>query len=170
MYFSGIPRLSVFCDWLFLVFSSVSLQIAANFLFFLKVARILREKLCELWRLNWFCSFLTKKLTSSIIRGKRFQQKQTMNIVEFGTKPRSYSFFFNNDTIFVSPIYTFSLAGNKTVCTPLQGTNKEKYFNHINLKGRRPNLAGNEHISVHLFSHRPHLFHLLTEKCTGLIG
>ena len=28
---------------------------------------------------------------------------------------------------FVSPIYTFFLAGNKIVYTPRQGTNREKY-------------------------------------------
>ena len=53
MYSPVIPRLSVFCDWLFLVISGVSLETAANFLLFLNVAMILREKLCQLCRLNW---------------------------------------------------------------------------------------------------------------------
>ena len=30
-------------------------------------------------------------------------------------------------------------------------------------------LPGNEHLSVYFFFHRPRLFHLSTEKCTGLI-
>ena len=53
MYSSAIPGLSVFCDWLFLVFAGVSLEAAANFLLFLNVATILRKKLRQLCRLNW---------------------------------------------------------------------------------------------------------------------
>ena len=49
MHSSAIPGLSVFWDWLFLVFSGVSFETAANFLPFLNVAIFLREKLvsCE---------------------------------------------------------------------------------------------------------------------------
>ena len=54
MYTLAIPGLSVFCDWLFLLFAGVSRETAANFLSILNVALILREKLCQLWRLNWF--------------------------------------------------------------------------------------------------------------------
>ena len=46
MYSGVIFGSSGFCDWLFLVFSGVSLETAANFLIFLKVAMILREKFC----------------------------------------------------------------------------------------------------------------------------
>ena len=52
MYSWAIAGSSVLCDWLFLVFSGVSLETAANFLLFLKVAMILREKFCQLWILN----------------------------------------------------------------------------------------------------------------------
>ena len=48
--------------------------------------------------------------------------------------------------------------------TPTQGTNREKYFNHINYKGPMRTLAGNKHLSVHFFLHVPRLFHLSTEK------
>ena len=44
---------SVFCDRLFLAFSGVSLETAANFLLFLSVAMIRREKFCKQWRLVW---------------------------------------------------------------------------------------------------------------------
>ena len=44
----AISGSSVFCDRLFFVFSGVSLETAANFLLFLKVAMILREKFCQL--------------------------------------------------------------------------------------------------------------------------
>ena len=54
MYSPAIPGSSVFCDWLFLAFSGVSLETGANFLWFLNVALIFRRKLCQLWRLNWF--------------------------------------------------------------------------------------------------------------------
>ena len=51
MYSWAIPRSSVFCDSMFLVFSGVSLEIAASFLLFLKVAMILRKSSvsCEDW-------------------------------------------------------------------------------------------------------------------------
>ena len=68
-YSSAISELSVFCDWLFLVFSGVSLETTANFLLFLNVAMILRKKLCHLWRLNWFL-FYNKVLIFSIMRRK----------------------------------------------------------------------------------------------------
>ena len=41
------------------------------------------------------------------------------------------------NSTFVSPIYTFSQAGNIIVYTPSQDTNREKYFNHINYKDKR---------------------------------
>ena len=50
---------------------------------------------------------------------------------------------YNNKSTFVSPFYTtLSLAGNKIVYTPIQGTNRENYFNHIIYKGKIPSLAG----------------------------
>ena len=58
-----------------------------------------------------------------------------------------------------------SLAGNIIVCTPDQGTNREKYFNHINYQRERmQTLAGNKHLSVYFFPHGPRLFHLSTGK------
>ena len=70
----------------------------------------------------------------------------------------------NINSTFVTPIYTFSLAGNIIVYPPMQATNREKYFNHIIYKGKMPTLAGNEHLCVQFFLHRPRLFHLSTEK------
>ena len=54
MYSWAIPGSSVFCDWLFLVISGVSLETAANFLLFHNVSMILKENLYQFWRLNWF--------------------------------------------------------------------------------------------------------------------
>ena len=50
------------------------------------------------------------------MREKSFRQRQTVNKVEFGTIPKDYNFYYNNSTL-VSPIYTFSLAGNIIVYT-----------------------------------------------------
>ena len=92
-----------------------------------------------------------------------FQQKQTVNDVRFSTIPKACN-LYNNKSNFVSPIYTFSLAGNIIVYTPNQGENREKYFNHINYQGKTPTLTGNKHPSVHFFFHRPRLFHLSRKK------
>ena len=70
MYYWAIPGSTVFCDWLFLVTSGVSLKIAANFFLFLNVAMVLREKLCHLWKLKWFFNFITEVLISSHYEGK----------------------------------------------------------------------------------------------------
>ena len=48
MYSWAIPGSTLFCDWLFPVFSGVSREKAASSLLFPKVAMILREKLYEL--------------------------------------------------------------------------------------------------------------------------
>ena len=51
------------------------------------------------------------------------------------------------------------------VYTPDQGTNREKYFNHIICQRKKmPTLARNKHLSVHLFPHGPSPFRLSTEK------
>ena len=76
MYSWAIPGSNVFRDWLFLVISGVSLETAANFLLFLNFSMILREKLCQLWRLNWFFIFITEVLISSYYEGKG----QTVNV------------------------------------------------------------------------------------------
>ena len=53
MYSRAIPGWSVFVIDCSLFFSGVSLETSANFLLILNVAIILRETLCQLWRLNW---------------------------------------------------------------------------------------------------------------------
>ena len=86
------------------------------------------------------------------MRENRFQQKQTVNDVKFSTIPKGCNLYFNNNTI-ASRIYTLSMAAETNVYTPIQGTNKEKYFNHIIYKGKMPTLAANKHLSVHFFLH-----------------
>ena len=80
---------------------------------------------------------------------------------------KSYKIYENST--FSSPCYTFSLAGNILIFTLIQGTNRENYFNHIIYKKKMPTRAGNKHPSVQFSFHRQRLFHLSTEKCTGLI-
>ena len=74
---------------------------------------------------------------------KKFQTKQTVNVfVKINAVPKATNLYYNNST-FGSRIYTSSLAGNKSVHTPIQGTIREKYFIHIILTGKMSTLAGN---------------------------
>ena len=73
MYSWAILGLSVFCDQLILVFWGFSLGTAANFLLFLKVAMILREKFYQQWRLNRSFLLQSKVIISSYYEGKGFQ-------------------------------------------------------------------------------------------------
>ena len=77
MYSWAIPGSSVFCHWLFLVFSGVSLETAANFLLFFKVAMILGES-CQLWRLYWILIIQQRRISRLIMR-ETVQSKQTVN-------------------------------------------------------------------------------------------
>ena len=67
IYSWAVSGSSVFCDWLFLVFSGVFPVNAANLLLFFKNALILREKFCQLWRLNWSYFFSYQKCYSPFI-------------------------------------------------------------------------------------------------------
>ena len=162
MYSWAISGSSVFRDWLFLVFSGVSLETAAIFLLFLKVAMLLREKFYQQYRLNWSFIFVIKVLISSYYEGKgSIKTKELMT-----SNPVQYSKATNYILILVLSFLLFIpfRAGNINVYTPTRGTNREKYFNHIIYKGILPTLAGNKHLFVHFFLHGPRLFHPSTEK------
>ena len=73
-----------------------------------------------------------------------------------------------NNSIFVSPIYTSSLAGNIFVYTPSHITNRKKHSNLINYKNRMPTLAVNKHLSIHFLSQKPRI-PLCRRKSTSLI-
>ena len=92
MYSSAITGSSMFFDSLFLVYFGACLKTAVTFPLFLNVAMILREKLCQLWKLNWFFVFVTKMSICSIVREKEFQQKQTVNDVKLSTITKGYQF------------------------------------------------------------------------------
>ena len=80
---------------------------------------------------------------SSIMTEKSFNKSKQLIMSNFCTKPKSPILYINNIT-FNSPIYTFSLAGNIIVYTPIQETNRGDYFNYINFKGKMPTLARNK--------------------------
>ena len=65
------------CDWLFLVFSGFSLEIAANFLLFLNFVNVLRDRFCQLWRLKWVFILITKANISSYYEGKVLTQTKS---------------------------------------------------------------------------------------------
>ena len=67
IYSWALPGSSVFCDWIFLVFSGVFLETAANFLLFLKIAMILRKEVCQQWKLNRSFYFCNQKWRSPLI-------------------------------------------------------------------------------------------------------
>ena len=91
---------------------------------------------------------------------KKIKQLMTSNSVQYR---KATNLYIDNST-FVSPIHTFSLAGNIIVYTPNQGINREKCFIHIMYEGKMPTLAGNKDRSVHFFLHGPCLFHFSREK------
>ena len=80
-----------------------------------------------------------------------------------GTIPKGYN-LYNNNCTFISPINTFPWRENIIVYTPNQGTNREKYLNHIVYQRRDANSAGKKHLSIHFFLLGPRLFHASTQK------
>ena len=55
-----------------------------------------------------------------------------------------YNNYSKNDSNFISPIYTFSLAGNINAYMQSQGKNREKYFNHIEYKLKNADYGGKQ--------------------------
>ena len=75
----------------------------------------------------------------------------------------------NNNNIFISPTYTFSLAVNIVVYTPSQGSNREKYFIHINNKGTRCRLWREMNTFHPFLASSAAFFPSFDRKCTSLI-
>ena len=80
------------------------------------------------------------------IKSKRFTMEKLVQ------DQNVYSFYYCNST-FVSPFYTFSMAGNITVYMSIQDTNGEKYFN-LYFQGRKGQLR-RELITI------PSIFHAI---------
>ena len=56
---------------------------------------------------------------------EKFHESKQLMTSKMSVRPKATNLYINIST-FVSPIYTYSLAGNITVYTPVQGTNREK--------------------------------------------
>ena len=123
--FSASPRTGLICDWLFLVFSGVSLETAANFFFLFHFCHISERNACQLWRLKW--TFLARTLRwSPPLWGKLVSFIGNSFWWEIlCTTPESYNFLYII-SFFVSPIYSFSMARNIIVHTQMQCTIREK--------------------------------------------
>ena len=59
---------------------------------------------------------------------ERLQWKQTVNVFQRKNTIPEATILYKNNSIFVSLILTFYLAGNVIVYTPIQGTNRESYY------------------------------------------
>ena len=93
MYSSVNPWLNVFCEWLFLVLSGVSLETADNFLLFLDVAIILKEKLRQLWKLNWYI-FLLQIVDLLFYEGKVSNKCKQLTMESLITIPERLQFIY----------------------------------------------------------------------------
>ena len=158
MYSWAIPGSSVFCDWLFLVFFVVSLETAANFLLFLNVAMILRQKFRQLWGLNFFN--LYEKCQSPLLWGKADFNKGKQSMIsknEHNTK-RLPIYIWG---LLLSILLFIPFTWRKHNCLHANLKYKQgKCFNHIIYKRKMPTLARNKHHSVHFFFDKLRLCHL----------
>ena len=100
------------------------------------------------------------------MREKGFNKSKQLIFSNFSRIPNN---LYNINNTFVSLNHTYFLVGNTIAYTTIQDTNREKYFIYISSKEKMPTLAENKHLSVKLFFHRPRLYPLSTEECTGLI-
>ena len=103
-----------------------------------------------------------KKILASYYEGKNSPkeiQQSMISKVQFQTAT-----IYKIITIFYFSYLYLCLAGNISVYTPNQGTNREKQLNHTIHKKNMTTLTGNKHPSCHFFLHGPRLFPLSTEK------
>ena len=121
---------------------------------FLSVAIILRERkgstvvktelILYFWKELWFATRI--KNSSSWTKVLSESTTVKMKSVKYYSNSRftieSWKYLYNNNNTFVSPFYTFSLAGNIIVYTAIQGANREKYFIHTINQEKMPTLAG----------------------------
>ena len=141
MYSWAISGSGVFCEWLFLVFLSVSLETAANFLLFLKIAMILREKFCQQCRLNWSFIFIVQSDDPLLLWGERVSinanSRWFYKKVQY-QKATIYIIIMVLSFLLFIPF----LGGNIIVYTPNQGTKRENYFYQIFYKGKNADFGG----------------------------
>ena len=84
---------------------------------------------------------------SQLVRCQKNCRKQT-KLIEYYLSIRNNYCLFGT---FISPIYTFSLAGSIIVCMPSQNTNREITLTKDDIKAEMPTLAIIKHLSIHFF-------------------
>ena len=166
MYLWAIPRSSVFCHWLFLVLSDVSLETAANFLLFLKVAMIMRKKFCQLQRLNWSFLYIATVLVSYNFEGEASRKTKQL-MISTKVKYQKATNLYNNNSTFESRIYTLFLVENTIAYTPKQGTNREKYFIPIIYKAKNANSGWKRNTSPSISSFMDRAFSIFQREKYG---
>ena len=99
---------------------------------------------------------------------EKLQRKQIVNDFKFEYNTKGYILCIINST-FVPSIYTFTLAGNIIVYTPIRGTSMEEYFNHIIYKRKKFRFWRkiNKFPSISSFIDR--VFSIFRQKSRGLI-
>ena len=164
MYSSVIPGTNVFCNWLFLALSWVSLESAANFRLFHRIAKTLeKRKAQQLLGLNWFSILEMNSWQNKIFlfqERNRFQRQLTeIQRVKYGFNITN----FYSISTFVSPIYTSSLGQTwmflRQVKEQLGKSNLIILFTKEKCR-----LWWEKHPSIHFSLHRLRFFHLSTEK------
>ena len=111
---------------------------AANFLLLLRVAISYGKSGCQ-WLIIDSLYWKEFELLLSSLLILEVTMWVSSSILQESKKILSYC-------TFISPNYTFSLAGNIIVYTPSQGISREKYFINHNIKVKMPTLAGNKQV------------------------
>ena len=152
------------CSLFFLVFLS---KLLLNFYYFCTLPKNWRKSIvsCEDWS-----DFLIYIKSDDLFcyEEKGFQRKQSVNDFRNWLNDQRLELYLKL-LVLSFLLFILNFLYVIVVYTPIHGTNREKCFFHVIYKGKMPTLGGNKHLFVHFFSDRPCLFHISTEKCTGLI-
>ena len=99
------------------------------------------------------------------MREKVFDKMQTVIDINFSPFLKSYNFDNNNNnSIFISPIYTFLWRETQLFTRQIKVQLGKSTLIILSRKGKPPTPVRNKDSSVQFFLHGPRLFHLSTEK------
>ena len=87
-----------------------------------------------------------------------------MQTVYYSLQHSEATIFYNKNSVFISPIYTFPWRETWLFTGQFDVQIGKSTLIILFIKEKMPTFAGNKHPSVHLFLHGPRLFHLSTEK------
>ena len=84
-----------------------------------------------------------------------FLKMQTVRYqIQYNTTiPKGYNLYNNNNSTFISPIYTFLWRETTSFTRQIKVQIGRSTLIKLSMKGKKPNLAGNKHLSVHFFLH-----------------